>query len=183
VDALVDGKTVASNIAYGTATGYLPVSAGTRKVEIEDSGTLNAIVNWSASIASDTDSTLMLANYSTAVSPVQFTDNNSTPPSGQGKIRVINASPALGTADVYVVAPGTDLTTVSATVSNLAFESASGYQSLPAGSYEIFLTLPSQKFGFIDSGTIDLAAGQIRTVVGLNSTGGGFTSTVLADRN
>ena len=110
-------------------------------------------------------------------------DDNSAPTSGNMKLRIINASPGLGTADVYIVAPGTDLTTVSPTVSGLAFEVASTYQSLPAGSYEIFFTLPGQKFTYIDSGALSFSAGQVRTVLGLNGASGGFTSAVLADVN
>ena len=60
------------------------------------------------------------------------------------KLRIINASPGLGRADVYIVAPGTDLTTVSPTISSLAFEVASSYQLLAAGTYEVFFTLPGR---------------------------------------
>ena len=68
-------------------------------------------------------------------------------------------------------------------MSGLVFEAGSAYQSLGAGTYEVFWTLPGQKFALIDSGAIQLSAGQVRTVVSLNSTAGGFTSTVLNDRN
>jgi hypothetical protein len=99
------------------------------------------------------------------------------------KPRIINASPGLGRADVYIVAPGTDLTTVSPTISSLAFEVASSYQLLAAGTYKVFFTLPGQKFAYIDSGSLSFSAGQVRTVLGLNGTSGGFTSAVLGDVN
>ena len=52
-----------------------------------------------------------------------------------------------------------------------------------AASYEVFFTLPGQKFAYIDSGSLSFTAGQVRTVVGLNGSSGGFTSAVLADVN
>ena len=95
-----------------------------------------------------------------------LTDDNSAPASGDFKIRIVNASPNLGPADVYIVAPATDLNTVSPNVSNLAFGSATGYQSLAAGSYEIVLTPVGQKFNAVDTGSISLSSGQVRTFVG-----------------
>jgi hypothetical protein len=114
---------------------------------------------------------------------VVFTDNNAAPTSGNLNLRIINASPALGSADVYVVAPGTDLTTLSPTVTSLAVQSASGYTTLTPGTYEVYFTAPGQKFAFIDSGPQTWSAGQVRTVVGLDGQFGGYTSTVLADLN
>jgi hypothetical protein len=95
----------------------------------------------------------------------------------------VNASPALGTADVYVLAPGSSLSSASATVSSLNFESASGYQSLSAGTYEVYLTQPGQKSAMIDSGPLTFTSQQIRTVVGLDGQSGGFETAVLSDLN
>jgi hypothetical protein len=110
-------------------------------------------------------------------------DDNSAPASGDFKLRVINVSPNLGPADVYVVTPGTDLNTVSPTLSNLAFGSAASYQSLTAGSYEVVLTSVGQKQKAIDTGSLTLSSGQVRTLVGMNSQAGGFSYTMLQDVN
>jgi len=59
-------------------------------------------------------------------------DENSTPASNTAELRIVNASPALGTVDVYIVSPGTNLSTVSPTISVLAFGAVSTYQSLTA---------------------------------------------------
>ncbi len=105
------------------------------------------------------------------------------PASGDFKIRVVNASPNLGPADVYIVTPGTDLNTVSPTLSNLAFGSAASYQSLAAGSYEVALTAAGQKLKAIDTGSISLSSGQVRTLVATNSQSGGFSYSLLQDVN
>jgi hypothetical protein len=98
------------------------------------------------------------------------------------KLRVVNASPDVGNLDVYVVSPGKNLQGVSPTVSNLGFQSASSYQSLAPGNYEIYFTAANQKTVLIDSGAQIFRAGQIRTVVALDTTGG-YTSIVLSDMN
>jgi hypothetical protein len=106
-----------------------------------------------------------------------------TPDSNRTIGNLINVSPSLGTADVYIVSPATDINTVSPTISNFAFGSASTYQSLAAGNYEIIYAFASQKITAIDSGSLSLSAGQVRTFVGLNGQSGGFTDALLADVN
>jgi hypothetical protein len=183
LNALVDNNTVASNIAYGTSSSYVSVSSGSHTLEVEPSSSSSVLLSQSLSVSSGSNTTVLAGNFSSSINFAIYTDDNSSPSSSDIKLRIINASPSLGTADVYVVAPGTDLNTVNATVSNLPFEGASSYQSLAAGSWEVEFTLPGAKFPYIDSGSLSLTAGQIRTVVGLNSESGGFTAAVLADKN
>jgi hypothetical protein len=114
---------------------------------------------------------------------VVLTDSNSTPASGDISIRAINASSTLGTADVYVVTSGTDITTVNPTASNVAFPSATSYQAVAAGSYEVIFTQPGQKVPVISSSPTSFSAGQVRSVVGLDGQSGGFTTAVLSDLN
>jgi hypothetical protein len=111
-------------------------------------------------------------------------DQNTAPASGNVSIRVVNASPSLGAADVYIVTAGTSINSVSPTISNLGFPGASGYQTLSSSTnYEIIVAPVNTKFTIIDSGPLGLTSGQVRTVVGLNSQGGGFTDAVLSDLN
>ena len=44
--------------------------------------------------------TILAGNYSSAINATTLTDDNTTPTSGNVSIRIVNASPALGTADV-----------------------------------------------------------------------------------
>lgn len=181
---LIDGTSVDGSVAYGTSTGYMKVSSGSRHVQIEPTGATNVIIDQNIPIASATDSTIIAANFSASpASALVLTDDNSAPASGDFKLRIVNVAPSLGAVDVYVVAPGTDLNTVSATVNDLAFGGSTGYQSLSAGAYEIELTNVGEKFPVIDTGSQTFVSGQVRTFVGLNAQGGGFTDSILQDVN
>jgi hypothetical protein len=181
LDVLVDSASVSSDLAYGTSTGYLSVKSGSHQIGIEPSGSSTTLLQQSVNFSSGSDTTIISSGFSTQVANLVLTDDNSTPTSGDFKIRIINASPNLGPADVYIVTPGTLLTTVSPTLSNLSFGASSGYQSLAAANYEIELTSVGQKFAVVDTGTLTLSSGQIRTFVGLNSPSGGFTYAMLQD--
>jgi hypothetical protein len=179
LDMLINSKNVATGVIYGAASGYTSVSSGSPNMQIEDTGTTNVLVNQSISIPSKSDSTILATGSGTLV----LSDNNTAPSSGNIEIRVINATPTLGTADVYIVPSGTAITPGSPTFASLGYQAASGYQSLAAGSYEVIFTQPGQAFAVIDSNPLSFSAGQIRSVVGLDGQNGGFTTAVLSDLN
>jgi hypothetical protein len=183
LDVLVDSTSVSSNLAYGTSTGYQSVKSGSHQVAIEPSGSSTALLQQSIAFASSADTTVIFYNFSQSAADMVLADDNAAPASGDFKIRIVNASPNLGPADVYIVTAGTDLNTVSPTLSNLAFGSAASYQSLAAGSYEVTLTAAGQKLKAIDTGSISLSSGQVRTLVATNSQSGGFSYTLLHDVN
>jgi hypothetical protein len=183
LEVLVNSASVANNVAYGTSTGYQTVKSGSQQVVVEPSGTSTALLTQSISFSSGTDTTVIASNFSSSIAALVLADDNSAPASGDFKIRMVNSAPGLGPADVYIVAPATDLNTVSPTLTNLGFDSASGYQSLAAGSYEVVLTPVGQKFPAIDTGSLSFSSGQVRTFVGLNSQAGGFSYAMLPDVN
>jgi hypothetical protein len=183
VDVTLNGTTVVSGLGYGAATNYTGVGPGTPTLEIVPNGSATALINEPITVDAATTYTVLADNYSTDIGITIFTDDNTAPNSGNFNLRIINAAPGLGTADVYVVAPGTNLETVSPSVTALAFEGASSYISLAPGTYEVYFTLTGQKLAYIDSGPQSWSLGQIRTVVGLNNTSGGYTSAVLDDLN
>jgi len=183
ITATIGGTSVGSSLDYGTGSSYATVSSGSVSLNVEQSSTSNSVLDETISLTSKSTYTILLANYSTSVTAVTLTDNNSSPSSGQFNLRIVQASPSLGAADVYVVSPGTSLSSTAASVTDLSFESASTYLPLAAGTYEIYFTPTGQKTASIDSGAISFSSGEVRTVVGLNGSNGGFTTAVLDDLN
>jgi hypothetical protein len=178
VDMLLDNKNTISGISYGTASGYVKVGGGSHNLIVEVTGNTSPLINQTFSFSSG-DTTVVATNSSAVV----LTDDNSAPSSGNIRIRVINASPSLGSADVYVVASGTSISGLNPTFSNLAYQSSSGYQSLAAGSYQVIFTPVGQQFAELTTNTQSFSTGQIRTVVALDNQGGGFTTSILSDLN
>ena len=183
LEVLVNSTSVANNVAYGTSTGYQSVKSGSQQVAIEPSGSSTALLTQSISFSSGTDTTVIASNFSSNIAALVLADDNTAPASGNFKLRIVNSAPGFGPADVCIVAPSTDLNTVSPTLGNIVFDSASGYHSLTAGSYEIVFTPVGQKFPAIDTGSLSFSAGQVRTFVGLNSQSGGFSYAMLQDLN
>jgi trimeric autotransporter adhesin len=184
LDMLIDGSNVASNVGYASASGYISVNSGSRHVQIEPTGSSTPVIDITQTLNSGNNVTaLAYLNISNNPASNFLVDNNSAPSSGNFNIRVINASPAMGSAgvDVYVIASGTSISGVSPNVTALADGSASGYLSLAAGDYDVIFALPGTKSVLVDSGQVSFGAGQVLTAVGLNSTQGGLTVATLHD--
>ena len=183
LDLLIDTKITSTGVGYGAASSYVGIASGSRQIQVEPTGNTNVLFTRTDSIGSGNTFTLVSLNFSSNPSNVLLPDDNSTPTSGNFKLRIVNASSGMGTQDVYIVTDGTDIGSVSPTISSLAFQNASGYSTLVAGDYRVFFTPPGQKFINLDSGKLTFASGQVRTVLGLNNTVGGFESTLLTDAN
>jgi len=179
---LVDTKSSASGVGYGATSSYIGVSAASHELQVEPDNTGNVIIDSTLSFSSGSNVSLISANYSYNVQSIVLNDDNSAPPSGDFKMRIVNVSPGMGQQDVYVVTSGTDIGSATPVFSNLGFGSASSYVTLSAGSYDVVFTPPGSKFINLTS-SYTLSAGQVRTVLALNNPIGSYEATVLSDVN
>jgi hypothetical protein len=182
-DVIVDDKTIASGIGYGNNSGYLPVSSGARHLQIETSGTTNILLDQTLNLDDASQTTYLATNVASSISAMVLNDSTVKPSDGNATLRLVNASPSLGAVDVYVVTAGSDLASATPVVRSFGFQGSTDYQTLAAGDYQVVMTVPGSTFPLVDTGTVNLTAGQNRTVVALNGISGGFTATVLADLN
>jgi hypothetical protein len=184
VDVLVDGKTVLTNVAYQTASKYLTVSAGSRKIEVRATGTSQNVINATVSLTRNKFYTVLAVDKVANITPLVLTDDNTPPASGQIKLRLVHASPTAGPVDIYVEAPGAGVTGTP-TLTNVPFKAASNYLAVPAGSYEVYVTQTGKTDVAIDSGSLAISAGQIRTAIALDPAPGStaLKAIVLSDLN
>lgn len=185
VDVLVNGKTVATNVPYKADSGYLKVTAAATEIKVRPTGTTTDVIDAKVTLAKKTDYTVLATNLVASIEPLVLTDDNTAPASGKVKVRLVHGAPSAPPVDIYVTAPGADITAATPTLSNVPFKAASAYLAVDAGSYEIRVVPTGTKTVVIDSGTVALAAGQIRTVIAVDNVGGGapFGAIVLNDLN
>ena len=189
VDVYIDSKIVSTSLAYSANTGYLSVTSGTRHLQVMLAGSTTAIVDESVSIASAAEATVIVEGVTPTISGLTLTDNNTAPAADTVGLRLVNASPFMGTADVYVVEAGSSLVSGQPTVPELADGAVSSYQTLtiPSGSttqtFSVFFTEPGTTHAVLATGPITFSSGQNRTIVALNNLSGGVTFTTLADLN
>lgn len=175
-------KVVVSGVAYGAASAYTGIGASSHIMYVQPTGSSTAIINTTMNFSSGSDVTIISANYSYNPTSIVLNDDNSAPPSGDFKVRIVNCSPGMGAQDVYIVSSGTDINSSNPVFSSLGFGSASSYVTLTAGTYNVVFTPPGSKFINLTSSNT-LSSGQIRTVLSLNDPLGSYQAAVLSDAN
>jgi hypothetical protein len=137
VDVIANGAlTLFSNVAFGDVTDYLPVDANVYFIEVVETGTSGpAAFDATLSLFYGTDYTVIATDELASITPVVLVDDNSYVASDMTRVRLFHAS------------PDTDPVVVRAVDGPfwfgdpVAFQSASPYIMVPAGTYDLEVTL------------------------------------------
>lgn len=183
VNILVDGTLQAGNLNYGAATDYLTVKAGSVHVQVVPVSGGNPVLDQTISTSASGHQTLLMTGTNSSVQSSTLTDGGATAVTGDGHVRVVNASNTMGASDVYIVNPGTGLTGATPVTQGLTVGSDTGYQAVPTGNYEVFMTIPKTATVNLATGPLNLASTTTnQTVVVFDAAQGGFTFILLTDQ-
>lgn len=184
VDILIDGTQVATSVAYTNSTAYLPVKTGSRHIQARTVSSSTSVFDQTISLAASANETLLLTGPAAKMQFLLLTDGatNTTITTGDGKVRVVNASQTMGPADVYIVNSGKSLAGATPVSSGLAFGKATDYALEIIGDFQVLMTQPATTTVFLNTGPLDMTQSQFKTVVALDAVGGGFNFIVLTDQ-
>jgi hypothetical protein len=186
MNILLDNTIIGSNIPYSSATGYINVNSGSHTLETEPVNSDAPILDTTISLASSTNTTVIIAGTSTLDAMVLL-DGTQTPSSGTALIRLVNAAFDMHSVDVYVVPHGAGIAGATPVVAGLGFELVSSYQSLPVptgttSEYDVYFNEPGTPLTLFATGAISFTSGEALTVVSLDGLQGqGFTFQTLTD--
>ncbi len=102
INVTLGSTSLATGLGYGTATSYTSIPSGSPTLDIVPNGGTTTLINEAVTLNSGTTYTVLADNYSSDIGLTILTDNNAAPTSGNVNLRIVNAAPGLGTADVYV---------------------------------------------------------------------------------
>lgn len=184
VDILIDGTQIATSLAYTNSTAYLPVKSGSRHIQALTVSNSTSVFDQTISITASANETLLLTGPVAKMQSLLLTDGatNTTITTGDGKVRVVNASQTMGPADVYIVNAGTSLAGATPTSPALAFGKATDYALATIGNYQVFMTQPGTTNIFLNTGPLALTQSQFQTVIAVDAVGGGFNFIALTDQ-
>ena len=185
VDVLLNDAEVLGDVPYLTASDYLGVPAGDQNLKVNVAGTATTVIDADLSLVDGTDYTVIASGLAEAVEPIVLQDDNSTPAAGNARVRAIHGAPGAPSVDIYITAPGADLENTIPLLVSVEFGDVADYVEAPAGDYQVRVTLAGTKTVVIDSGTLTLSSGQVRTAMAVDAVGGGapFDLLVLEDLN
>ena len=180
VNLKIDSAVAVQSQGYGTgAAAYVAALTNARQLTVRDSANANTLASSSLLVANQSVYLAIFTQHTAGGNILIFPDTVSAPPGTSVGIRVINASPSVGSVDVYIT--GADSTLTTPVAANIPFEGTSGY-SYPAngGVLRVRVTVAGTKTVLIDADASSLTPGQVRSIVVLDAAGGGLPAVWLA---
>lgn len=159
VDIILNGKTVATNVAFKNATGFLTVPPGKADLKINVAGTNTTALAAMPQLESGKYYTVMAADSVANLKPLLFQEEAMGPAAGNVKVRVVHAAPKAPRVDVYVTTAGAALETSTPTLVDVPFLGVSNALEVPAATYRVRITGTGSKSPVFDSGSVALTAG------------------------
>lgn len=184
VDIAVIGETILRDVPYRAVSSYQTKPAGTSRIQVRGAGSTTNVIDAAVYLDPAAKKTILAVGRVATIEPLVLMDDASAPAPGQIKLRLVHASPAAGNVDLYITAPGTDLATVDPNFRNVPFKANTGYVQVPAGSYRVRITPVGTKTVAIDTGTVNLVAGDVKTGVAIGEGTGArpLDAILLTDR-
>jgi hypothetical protein len=185
LDVLVDDVTVAENVSYLDVPEYVDVEAGSRNIALRVSDSEVIAAEEDVTVGDGVDYTVLVGGAFQSLVVTALTDDNSEPTGGDARVRLIHGAPSAGLVDIYVSAPGVDLADAPTRLTSVEFRDVSPYLTVPAGDYQVRITPSFSETVLIDSGTLTLSSGQVRTGIAVDAEGGGdpYGAIILEDLN
>lgn len=175
---LVDSTPVAGGLGYGAVTGYMPVDSGSRRIRLTSTSPASTMLDYTLPVVFPKAYTVIPSGLVGGVQPIIAEDSALIPLAGEIKLRIINASPAISTVDVYVTAQSTPLDGVNPEIEDLQFRGNTEYRVFPTGRYRIRLTAAGTKTVLVDV-TVLISERSMRTLLAVDAPGGGLPAAGL----
>lgn len=171
---LQNGQALLGQIGFGSVTPYVDVSGTSLELTlISDTSTTPLFDSIIDPSSLDSLVTVIADGDSNGIE-VRIVPDGRPASNGQVKIRVLHESPSSGLLDVYITDPLASLTGLTPNVTGITFRGLSNYVLLATGSYRVRFTTAGTKTVVLDSGSLALGTGDVRTVVAVDSPSGGL---------
>ena len=143
VDVIVNddfANPLVPGLEFPDFTPYVEPAPGDYNVKVVDSATQGLIaLDLDLTLPAGVRNTVLATNFLASIEELILTDNNRRVAT-ESKVRIVHASPSAGVVDIYVAAPGTDITGIEPAFADVPFQAETGYVGLSPGSYEISVT-------------------------------------------
>lgn len=170
------GDQTISNVDYKQGTAALALDVGTYTVKVDailPGGNATVIGPVSLAFSADTLYSVIAVGNVDDIDALILEQPDTAVTTGSARLRLVHAAPDAPQVDVYLTAPGADLT-LAAPAGSFSFGGDLGPVEVPAGDYQARVTLAGDPSTVVyDSGTLSLASGADLLITAVATTGPG----------
>jgi hypothetical protein len=178
IDFVIDGQVAATNVGFGAASQYVPISLASHRLQARSPATGTALIDFTRDLSAEGSFSLIPAP-GLSQSGALFLTDDPTPTAGQARIRIVHVAAVPGPVSIYLTAVTGDITTATPTVPALAFGSASDYVQIAPGTYRVRVTRAGSPSEIVaDLGSVILGAASVRTILVTDSPSGGLPTNI-----
>lgn len=183
VDLFIDDGLVTQGLTYTNFVGPAQLPAGTRNLKVKAANTTTTVINADLNLEAGRRYSVFAAGKLAQIAPLVLEDTRYVARNA-AKLRVLHGSPSAPRVDVYLSRPGTDIDRIDPILENVPFKSVSSYFRIRPGGLRVRVTLPDTKTVVIDSGALQVKAGDVLTAVAIDkpNTPGQFSAIVIDEK-
>ncbi len=152
IDVAITGQPSFTNVAFQTITGYQTYLNQTTQFTVTLSGTSTTIGTFTIPLGGDQPYTLIAYGTQTAPLVTLVAEVAQAPTNGNVQLSVFNAAQNNPNLDIYITAPGVDITNIGPNFSYVSYSGNSFNLAFPPGTYQIRATVAGTKTVVYDSG-------------------------------
>jgi hypothetical protein len=167
-----NGTVVVPSLQYQAASAYVALAWGTPQITVQSTTGSVTYVDTQVPVAGDAHYSYFLYGGGASTVAVGLRDDVGDAPSGSFYLRGVHLATGIGSLDVYLLAPGTDLATATPAFTALGYTNSNAFTPFTSGTYDIVVTPTATKDVIYDSGT-QTFAGNAKVTFLVYATGSG----------
>ncbi|MFO1396790.1 MAG: DUF4397 domain-containing protein [Burkholderiales bacterium] len=152
VSVQVGGNTMYSNVAAESATDYQSFDNQTTSFGVFLNGGSTSSISFSVPLAGEQPYTLVVFGTAANPSATLLSEVANALTNGNIQVSVFNAAINISSVDIYVTAPGADITQLNPNYTFVSFNGSSLNLAFAPGTYQIQVTQQGTKTVIFDSG-------------------------------
>ena len=167
VDVYADDALLTEDLTYTNYVGPAPLPAGSRNLKVKAANTATTVIDANLDLEAGRRYSVYAAGKLAQIAPLVLEDTRYKARNA-AKLRVLHGAASAPRVDVYLSRPDTDLGKIDPILENIPFKSISSYFRIRPGGLRVRVTLPDTKTVVIDSGTLQVKAGDVLTAVAID---------------
>ncbi|MDJ0940879.1 MAG: DUF4397 domain-containing protein [Woeseiaceae bacterium] len=175
VDVLVDDAEFLTDVPFAAFSDFEQVPPATYNVKVTGANNPTAIaIEADLTLDAGTVYDVIAVDFAAteAITALVEADDHRVVGTN-AKVRIIHASPTAMDVDIYLTAPGTDITNEDPAFPGVPFQANTGFFGVAAGDYEVSVTVAGTKTIAIGPAPLTVANGQVITAIARDAEGGG----------